>query len=476
MRKRTNTRRTFSLSKSDFIRYLKCPNELWLRKNKWDFFDNKPTPETQFLSNQGYQVQDYAERLIYDTVSKKMKSEVKAVYKNLNARADIIVQGTKYTSIYEVKSSTELKDQYIYDLAFQNYVFENAGYNVKNLFLVLINNQYVRNGEIEPEKLFKVIDLTSKVKSLAEIEQLINDANAFINGPCPDIVLEDSCEDRDKCPFNQFFFPNIPDYSVFNISRLKKEKVNKLLIRNIVDIKDVPDDFELSENQRLQVDVAKSNRPIIRNKEIKDIINTLNYPLYFIDYESINFAIPKYQNYRPYQQAVFQYSLFIQEKPDSKVVHKQFVANGKKDPALDLLKSLRKDITSDKGTFIVWNKTFERLRNIEMAKMYPEFKDLMMQFNDNIFDLMTIFSQKLYVHPDFKGKTSLKYVLPVLTYKSCYSDLDINNGQLAGIMWAKMLELNLSTPEKQQIRENLYKYCEMDTIGMVRILDHLKGL
>jgi Domain of unknown function(DUF2779) len=474
---KSSTKNTHTLTKSDFILFLKCKNELWLKKNHKELFKHKMKPETKFLSEQGYLVQEYAEKMISETVSPKMKSEVKAIYENLYLRADIVVPTKNGVDIYEVKSSTQVKDQYVYDIAFQKYVFEKSGIKVNNVYLIKINNQYVRRGDIDVKELFDVVKLNNEVNvKLEETERLIKEANDFINGPDPELRLKDNCEDHKKCPYIQFFFPELPDYSVFDISRIHRDKLNKLLESGITNITDVPTDFELSKNQAVQVELAKTNKVICKSKEIKEIIKNLQYPLYFIDYESINYAIPEYKYYRPYQQVVFQYSLFIQKKPKANVIHKEYLADGKKDPALGILTSLKKNIKTKKGTFIVWNKSFEMARNREMAAIHPKFTDLMEQFNENVFDLMTIFSNKLYIHPEFKGKTSLKSVLPVLTYNNCYSDLDINNGQLASVMWVNLVRKKFPAKELEKTRKDLLEYCRMDTIGMVRILDFLKKI
>jgi CRISPR/Cas system-associated exonuclease Cas4 (RecB family) len=468
-------RHTFT--KSDYIQYLKCPKELWLRKNKKELFEKEDTPEKKFLIDQGYLVQEYAEKLITDMHSGKFESEAKAVYENLYTRADILVSTAKGNvfDIYEVKSSSGIKEHYYSDLAFQKYVFEKSGKKIRNLFLVFINNQYIRKGEIDVKQLFKIEKVTDLVnKLLPSTEKKIAEAIEYIEGDCPEITISDDCEDHLKCPFTQHFLPDLPEYTVFDISRINKGKLDDLLCLNMVDIKSVPDDFPLSPKQRLQVQLAKSEEIIIRKSAIKKELSKLKYPLYFIDYESLNYAIPLFDNIRPFQQMVFQYSLFIQKSPKSKIIHKEFLADGTKEPSGELAKALSHDINIPGGTFIVWNKTFEMSRNKEMAALYPDYKDVMKQFNDNVFDLMTIFSNQYYVHPHFKGKTSLKKVLPVLYKKNCYSDLTINQGQLASVMWFNMIKNIMPRTKKNTLKINLLKYCEMDTYGMVEILNVLK--
>ncbi len=464
-------------TKSDYMLYLKCPKELWLKTNEPVLFKKEDSPEDEFLREQGYLVQSYAVQLLSKKYVGKIKEELKAEYKNLYARADIIVEDGNYTDIYEVKSSASAKDEYVDDLTFQKYVFNKSGKQIRNTFLVYINTEYVRKGKIEPEKLFHVLNMTERVNDAYKtIEKNITKAQKFIYGERPKISYVSECDDKLDCPFIKHYFTDLPEYTVYNISRINKKKRNELLEAGIIDINDVPDDFQLSKIQSYQVQVAKNESVIIKAKQIKNLLRKLEYPLYFIDYESFSYAIPLYDNFRAYRQIVFQYSLHIIDKPGAKVRHKAFLSDGKQDPQLDLLKSLKKDIKNPDGTFIVWNKTFEMTRNKEMGEMYPEFKDLMTKFNDNIFDLMTIFSTNLYVHHEFKGRTSLKKVLPVFFKKLSYKDLNINHGQLASISWYKMIKNNLPEPEKKQIEKDLLDYCCLDTYGMVKMYEVLESV
>ncbi|MEI6288359.1 MAG: DUF2779 domain-containing protein, partial [bacterium] len=179
--------------------------------------------------------------------------------------------------------------------------------------------------------------------------------------------------------------------------------------------------------------------------------------------------------YRPYQRMTFQYSLHVLEAPGGALKHYAYLAKDWKDPSRELAKDLREKITT-KGTVIAWNMSFEKGCNSEMAERYPEFLLFFEDINNRMFDLMQTFKKGYYVHKDFHGSASIKKVLPVLVPELSYADLNIHEGGTASNKWGEMIKLETPQEVKDSIYENLLKYCELDTLAMVRILDKLMKL
>lgn len=463
------------LNKTEYLQYLSCPREYWLQKKYPDLF-NEDSLEIQHLVDQGYEVEELVKSIFLGDDSIEFQKQF--CIDGLYTRTDVFKLDAKNldTSIFEIKSTSSLKDEHLDDLAFQKIVVEKTGIKVNKTYLIYLNSHYILEDTIEIAKLLVIEDVTEKVESIIDktIKQ-IKEATEYLNSE-PENSIVNHCSKKLDCEFIKYSHPNLPEYTIFDISNFTGKKKYELLEKGILNILDVPKDFKLSERQRLQVDIAQSKNIIIQTNEINKILESLEYPLYFLDYESFNPAIPMYKGIKPFQQMVFQFSLHIQYDKDSEIVHKEFLAKGDNVACRELVEALNEAIDEEGGTVIVWNKSFEESRNKELAILYPEFSEFLHSVNSRIFDLMIIFSQNLYSHPEFKGKYSIKKILPVLVPHLKYSDLEINQGTIASIKWYHMITNKTTTQEKEKIYSNLLEYCRMDTLGMVEIFNELKKL
>ena len=199
----------------------------------------------------------------------------------------------------------------------------------------------------------------------------------------------------------------------------------------------------------------------------------LIYPLYYLDYESVSYAVPKYEGSWPYKHLITQYSLHIQKTPDSALEHHEFLHNEDSDPSRDIAQSLIANIKQDKGSVIVYNKKYERGRTKELAEALPEFRDRLEDIIGRMWDLEVPFSKRWYWDQRFDGSSSIKKILPVFAPEFSYQDLEIGNGSLAQLKYAQMIELPKDSLERENIRRNLLKYCERDTLAMVMVLHQL---
>lgn len=490
------------LSKSDFLKYQTCPQYLWLWKNKKEVVPQDNPEDIEHRIEQGNIVEGYARELFPEGVLAEGKfAEAKinterlikegrtTIFQatvvtddNLLAMADILKRTPdgKWV-IYEVKSSTtdeglKVKKEHILDTAFQKAAFIRAGFEIDHVEVIYLDKEYVRHGNIRPDNLFIKINIDEKVNEILDDVQLqLSDALDYIHKEEEPKTCNCRLKTRSQhCPTFRYFNPDVPDYSVFNLTRVNNKKLGMLVDMDILHIHEIPDDFQLTEKQQNQVTCAKLQQPIIFPKEIKDELNKLKFPLYFLDYETLSTAIPMYDGCHPYQQVCFQYSLHIQEEPDSELIHKEFLAR-KEDgnPIPKLLAQMSQEI-GPIGSVIVWNQSFEMSRNKEMAKMYPEYADFLNGVNARVYDLMEIFAKQLHVHPGFLGKTSIKYVLPVLVPELSYKSLEIQNGAIACLRWYEMVAREDFTDlDRETIYQNLLKYCELDTLAMYKIYEHL---
>ena len=326
------------LSKSTFIRGLQCEKSLYLYKHHYRLKD--PTPSSlQAVFDQGTNIGLLAQELfpygadaspenhfkMVESVGKTLKFisqgesiiyEATFQYNNVLAALDILVKDEEGWKAYEVKSSTKVSETYIKDAAIQYYTITNSGVDLKDISIVHINNQYTKDGELDIHQLFTIESVYDQVlEFLPRIPNEVRRLKNVIESPeVPNVDIGNHCSDPYDCDFKGTCWKHIPDYSVFNISRLNKDKKFDLYNQGVVTLDQIDlGQTDLNPNQVLQVQSEVNGTTHIDIEEIRNFTNGLSYPLYFLDFETIGPAVPKYNGSRPYQQLVFQYSLHIQE-------------------------------------------------------------------------------------------------------------------------------------------------------------------
>jgi hypothetical protein len=484
------------LSKSDFLKFRICPSYFWLWKNKPELVpEDSPAEVRENKFEQGNKIELIARKLFpngvlvqgYNTQAVSNTEQIVTggglvifqatviTQNGLLAMADVIERNGAGWILYEVKSSSKVKPEHIPDMAFQKLAFEAAGYVVNATKVIHLNKEFVKEGaSIDAQAFFTTEDVSEKVEALLpEVKDEISLALEKMTQTDEPSVCNCRSLSRGKhCPTFIHFNPDIPEYSVYDISRMQGKKLTELVDSEIFNIKDIPDDFRLTANQQAQVDIEKRGTPRIDQGAIQQSLSELEFPLYFLDYESVNPAIPLVDGVRPHQQMVFQYSLHILDTPDGELRHTEHLCREASFTALETLASQMREDIGDTGSVIVWNKVFERDRNKELAELFPQYADFYESLNDRIYDLMDVFAKNYYVHPGFLGKCSIKYVLPVLVPELSYKDLAIGKGDIASVRWYE-IATNEDTDEADQVFADLLAYCKLDTLAMVKIYEHL---
>lgn len=482
-----------NLSKSKYCTLVQCEKILWLSKYKPDYAeieDNSSVLET------GIKVGELAKELFgdYDDVSYDKYStmlektnqllqnkpniitEATFSWNKNSCRVDILKNDSDGVEIYEVKSSTKIKDIYLDDVAYQYFVLSNLGLNVKKACIVYINNEYIRGKDLDIKELFNIEDVTGiALEKQDEIRNNIDFINIYLkehgedNEPLKEI--DAYCFNPYSCSFWDYCTRDLPRPNVFDISGMQTRSKLKKYREGKISFKDLANE-KINKKYLEQIDFELNNRePQIEKDKITDFLDCLTYPLYFIDYESYNTAIPEIQGTKPYQQIPFQYSLHIIQEEGAPLEHKEFLAEADDE---NLIRTFAESMIEDmpeNGSVIVYNKGFESARNREIGEMYPDLKDEMERINSNIVDFMVPFRQRNYYTKEMEGSYSIKKVLPALYPNDPelnYTNLPlIHNGGEAS---EAFLSLKDKTPEEQEeIRNGLLKYCELDTYAMVKI-------
>jgi hypothetical protein len=483
------------LTKSKYINGLQCQRLLWISVNAKDRLPEVDEAK-QKLFDEGHIVGEFAKKLFFNGIdiededfsknleeTKKLLKENKPLFEpaflvdRIYSRADILEPTKDGWNIVEVKSSTEVKDVNIQDVAFQKYVYEKAGIKINKCFLLHINNQYVRQGEINPSELFVKEDISiNVVEEIKLVPERVKEMLEIIDSKEPVIKISDSCSKPYECPLKEECWSFLPkENSVFDLYRGGK-KSWELFEKRILAIKDIPDSFELGDKQQIQLKCEKTGKVHINEKAIKEFLDKLKYPLYFLDFETYQTAIPLYNGLKPYQQIPFQFSV---HKIDSKgkKTHYSFISSGKKDPRKKFINAIKRKLGT-KGSVIVYNQVFEQSRLKEIGEFFPLEKEVVGKIIERMTDLLIPFRNFDYYDRKQEGSASIKYVLPAMTNMT-YNGMEIANGGQASIRYAYITHGDIKgnkakKEEIKKVREDLKKYCGLDTEAMILILNKLR--
>jgi hypothetical protein len=482
------------LSKSTFLRGWQCPKSLYLHK----FFPKlkgEISAQQQAIFNRGTTVGELAQQLFpggtdaspatpflyqqsVEFTKKLIESGTKVIYEaafqyeGVLAAIDVLVNEKGKWKGFEVKSSTEIKEVNILDASLQYYVIKNSGLELKDISIVHINNQYIRTDKLDLKKFFIKESIYEDVLNNQElIAEKIDELKLLLKQKnVPEIDIGPHCTDPYPCDFMEHCWSHIPENSIFDIANLRTEKKFNFYSQGIIRYDDIEQLDLLNEKQQQQVELFIKKKDHIDKKGIKEFLKTISYPLFFLDFETFNPAVPLYKNSKPYQQIPFQYSLHYLENEKSKLKHFEFLAVPGNDPRIPFIEKLLRD-TSAPGDIITYNQSFEKGRLQELSDYFPEFSKELQSRIVRIKDLMLPFRERILYKHTMHGSYSIKEVLPALVPEFSYDDLLINNGGDASIAFERMV----LEPEKDytELRNQLLEYCGMDTLAMVKILEVL---
>ena len=497
------------ISKSTFLQFQICPKDTWLRLHKPELVETfTPSEFDLHLMEQGSEVEVAARQLFpgaalvavtgdaaVEETRRLMAGGADAVFQatfladGFFAKCDVLKRGVAAGTwdVFEIKGTNSLKEgsedrDHISDLTFQKLVLTLAGVTVGRTNIVHLNNKYKRAGDLDIQALFTVSDSTEKVDAISPglLDEMYS-AREYLNKTAePKFGCDCHLSGRSRhCRTFAYSHPEMPAYSVHDIVRigLSKKKLKHFMDEKIFAIDDVPDDYELGKAQVLQVQAHKTQKPIVDRNAISGMLRSYTFPLHFFDYEAYAPAIPAFDGFGPYTKIPFQFSLHILRDAESEPEHVEFLHLNRTDPTREMAELLERHI-DPKGSFIVWHATFERGVNTAIGERMGAYAVLMQRINGQIQDLRDIFAKLHYVHPGFRGGTSIKDVLPVLVdnKKLSYDNLVIKEGATASEQWWKMTDPEMPDAERQAIADALRVYCKRDSYAMYAIWRKLQEI
>ena len=490
-----------NLSKSKILAFRQCPKRLWLEVKKPELL--KVSTATSAKFNVGFKVGEIAQSL-YDPENKGtlidikkegisqalarsqriIDSEVPIFEAGFSANgvlafADVMlpaeVDGKRLWDMVEVKSSTSVKDYHRDDIAIQSYVAQLSGFKLNSVSIAHVDSKWVYPGDEQYHGLLKANDLTTQALSRTEEVQLwVQQAQQILAGKEPNIDVGDQCSKPFECGFYAHCTRDQvkPEYPLTWLPRLSSKKMKALTEQGINDLRDVADGML----NKIQLRVKKHTllkQAFFDQKAAQNALSKLALPAYFLDFETIMFAVPIWKGTRPYQQIPFQFSMHMLNERNE-LNHIEFLDLSRNDPSKSFAETLVASCGKI-GPVFVYNAGFENSRIRELAKRFPVLSDDLLAITKRVVDLLPI-ARDHYYHPSQHGSWSIKKVLPALVPELNYANLQgVQDGGMAMNTFLEAIHSSTSNARKSEIEQQLLEYCKLDTYAMVKLWQVFSG-
>ncbi len=483
------------LSKSRFLSGVQCPRKLY-----YDLYRPDLKPEVEEAQQQRFDLghtvgslaqmafprgRDATPKSYYDfsdaikNTRSWIDAGIKTIYEaaffhdEVLAALDILHHQRGKRWAIEVKSTASVKDYHLTDASLQYWVMKRSGFAPHRFFLMHLDTEYVREGSLNPKALFHLEDITLKfVEREPWVEEQLDVLKQITKAKEPEDSIGPHCSDPFECEYHHHCWRHVPEKnSVFELGNARG-KHWQLYEEGILSLTDIPDDFKLTERQRLQVNGVKHGASYIDRKSIADFLKGWKFPLYFFDFETIFPALPVMDGTSPFQQVPFQYSLHVLRSEEAPLEHYEFLANAQAftdaflpDPRKALLEQLQGEI-GKKGNLVAYNAPFEISRLKELANAFPEYRKFVDDLITRFVDLLLVFRNGWYYTPDMGASASIKFVLPAIAPELSYEDLEIGNGGDASAVFLALIE-GTYEGDPLEARKALLAYCQRDTYAMM---------
>lgn len=506
------------LSKSRLMDWRQCPRKLWLKTHRPELTHYNTDTENRFRF--GYDIGEqaralYPKGLLIDApdVTVALNQTLTALrehpdrplfeaafaHDGVLVRVDVLVPTTNgHYQLIEVKASTGTKDHYIADAAIQAWVVQHT-VPLSGVTLAHINNQFIYGGDGDYRGLLTFVPIDADLASLlTEIPSWITTARTLLSGVEPDIMPGEQCTQPYTCPFEAHCGDDEPqpDYPLHQIPRLSDSRLQALRELGVRDIREIPDDFSLTQSQQRIVDVIQTGRVELKDETV-ETVTALPYPRFYLDFETTQCAIPPWAGTCPYQQLPVQWSCHVELCPGN-VISQRFLYERQEHPMrafaealilavqepceIELSRSTQSCMMDavfadypeipHNGPILVYNATFEKRILAELAQALPDLAPALNGINKRIVNLLPIVREHYY-HPSMKGSWSLKSVLPTMAPHLSYELLGIADGGEASSAWQELLHPQTPLERCDELRDALIDYCGLDTWALLKMVHFL---
>ncbi len=477
------------LSKSQYIRGLQCHKALWLYRHRRELMSaadaNREAmfatghrvgelsksrfpggSEIEFDSGNFSGMIEQTARLI--EASEDVIYEATFLCDGVLVMTDILCRNGADWDFYEVKSSTRVKPYHISDASVQWHVMHRC-IPLGRAKVMHINNRYRFARQLDIDRLFTIEDVTDMVQELQpQVAANLASMQVMLEGAEPEIAIGSQCKNPFDCDFRDYCWRQVPAPSVFDLHQLSGERKFELFHRGLVSYRDLRQE-PLNETQALQLQTALSRQPHLDRERLALFIDSASYPIHFLDFETLQDAIPRFEGQRPYQQIPFQYSLHILQR-DGRLEHHEYLADEHADPRPALAARLVGDIGAS-GSIVAHSQATEIAAINVLATACGPLAGQLRAMVNRFIDLLTPLRGLMYYHPDFNGNFSIKSILPAMFPQDAdadYKALEVQDGRMAMNIYAGLNAIEDAT-ERERSRAALLAYCRLDTLAMVKV-------
>jgi len=481
------------LTKSNYLLGLQCAKLLWVKTH-----DKTRIPDPDEFAMYRFGVGDEMEKIAKSIFSGGIEIPHEDFLENLRlseeylkeriplfepsfkfgqlfSRADVLVPiGEDEWDIVEIKSATKVKEINVHDVSFQKYIYENCGLKIRKCFLMHINRAYIRKEEIEPEKFFTLSDISSEVKNISEkLEERIAKMLEIINSEKePGYEIGGHCSNPYECPMKKECWADLPGGNILEFYRKMRIQTFNLGNEGQIKINKVSDYFKKNFNPFQKQVLATKEGEGYENRVLGKFLDSLKYPIYYLDLQTINPALPKFKFMKPYKKIPYQFSLHIQKSKVSSVEHVSFLSDGKSDPRLLFLQILKENL-GDSGTILVYDKTKDGGILKDLAWNFPMHRGwIEKSVLNRIKDLWGLFENFHFFDVEDKIPLSIKYRIPKFGELK-HEDLEIEDSETRGLLYEKFVHSGLEDEGVVEIKKHLRKKSREETLSMINVIDVL---
>jgi hypothetical protein len=372
----------------------------------------------------------------------------------------------------EVKAATSVKDYYLADVAIQRWVTGGA-IPLTGVDIAHVDKEFIYPGGGDYRGLLRQESVEAETETLyREVPEWISAARDVLAGSEPDIAPGDQCSDPFDCPFIDHCNSGktATEFPLYCLPRLSGDKIERLEAQGIIDVREIPEDFPLTENQARVRRITIDGKPELLPDGAREL-SSLAWPRYYLDFETVSMPVPIWAGTHPYQILPVQWSCHVEHR-DGTLEHCAFLAESLDDPRPAFARTMI-DAAGRDGPVFVYNQSFELGRIRELARDFPDMADALNTIAARVVDLMPL-TQDSYYHPAMMGSWSIKAVLPTIASDLDYSTMAVGDGGEAEETWLEILHPATLEERRKVLRQGLADYCALDTLAMFRLTEYLR--
>ena len=483
---------TPGLSKTRLSYWRQCPKRLWLAAYRKDLIREDPAAEARFAI--GHAVGELARQLEpgglligHDNDPGAALTETRALmaggvtqplfeptfsHDGLLVRIDLLLPEGDGFHLVEVKSTGSVKDPHLPDAAIQAWVASRDGVELCDVSIAHLDTSFVYPGNGDYRGILQRESVLERIVDLqSEVPEWIRGARETLSGEMPEIAPGEQCHSPYDCPFQHHCWPLQPDYPVTLLPGIKGKKLaTTLAMDGFTDLREVPAGRVTDPVLKRIHEVTLSGQSYLDPK-LSDTLRTLPFPRYYLDFETVSFAIPVWAGTRPFQALPFQWSCHI-EPSSGHLGHTEYLDTLGANPIRSFAESLIVALGTA-GPIVVYSAYEKRILG-ELAQAFPDLAPQLDALAQRLYDLLPLVRNGYY-HPAMKGSWSIKAVLPAVAPELDYAALsEVNDGTSAQQAYIEMIAPNTAVERASELEKSLRAYCQLDTFAMVRVVQSLQ--